>query len=259
MVIQIVLESLPVSSSGHVSLLEHYFEKKGYLISLYPSFFIPMPNTVFDYFTHGPTVFIITLFFFHRWFFLLKHLRKTFFIFIKGIKLIVVADSVTIIFFLLFNVIGKAWLPLCLGFFISGCALFSLYCCPKDVFGVWSWRKAVVLGAVQGIAFLPGISRFALTYVTARWLSLSWKKAFEISLLIQWPLITIGFLHSVYILFNHHLLFQLLNIHSLLVMLGASIIAFFALCFVWYAAKAKKVWLFSFYLFFISFVCLLFI
>ena len=41
---------------------------------------------------------------------------------------------------------------------------------------------------------MPGISRFGTTYVVARWLSLSPRRALELSFLIEFPLILGAFL-----------------------------------------------------------------
>lgn len=252
--VQIVLESFPVSSSSHVALLELYAQRYGLCIPHCPDLLLSLFSIdLLELFMHGPTALLIMLFFFNQWFFLLKNSMHCWRIILKICALTVLADSVTVFFFFLFKFIGKSWFPLGVGFMITVVLLFSLRYCAHEKQEAWNWRRAFIIGMVQGIALLPGISRLASTYVVARWLSLSWKRAFEISFLIQWPLIMGGFLHSLHVLIQHHMLFNFITVPCMCVMFGASIAAFGALWLMWYAAKTKKIWLFSFY------VCVVFV
>jgi len=104
---------------------------------------------------------------------------------------------------------------------------------------------------VQGVAFLPGVSRLALTYVAGRWLKLSNKKAFEISFLVHWPLMLASFLNTVVVRAMYKdvsSLEMLLRPQTLLVFACAGVVAFFALWFTWWVVGKKKMWMFSLYL-----------
>jgi len=201
-----------------------------------------------DHFAHGATVCVVALFFFNRCFFLLRNIFRCWPIVVKIIGLTFVADCVTFLFFIFFNVVGVSFFFLGLGFFITMVALYSLRWVPEQTPKRWCLRSAIILGCVQGIALLPGISRLGLTYVVGRWLGFAPRKAFEISLLIQWPLIAAAFLNSVRILFMHNNLAVVMNWQLLSVMLGAGVLAFYGLCFVAWCADQKKMWLFSWYM-----------
>jgi undecaprenyl pyrophosphate phosphatase UppP len=126
---------------------------------------------------------------------------------------VVIADTITIFFYLTF----KQWLTitgiatnhyaLLVGFCITTSLLFSNLCIIKHVTQPLSYAKACLLGLVQGIAFFPGISRFASTYTIARWLGLNHRRALETSFLLFTPFIIVaivgngipGFIH-----WDHH-------------------------------------------------------
>ena len=58
---QIIIESLPVSSSGHVILVQRLFEKFGY----FPEIFAD--SWIIDFILHGPTIVILLFYFFKTW------------------------------------------------------------------------------------------------------------------------------------------------------------------------------------------------
>ncbi|MCK4517445.1 undecaprenyl-diphosphate phosphatase, partial [Candidatus Babeliales bacterium] len=109
-------------------------------------------------------------------------------------------------------------------------------------------RKALILGCVQGIALLPGISRFATTYVAGRWLHLSPRRAFQISFLIQLPLISAAFVQGLYKIVGTPEGILLSSGRGLLTLVLATVIGFFALCFAQKLAYQEKFWWFGFYL-----------
>lgn len=50
-----------------------------------------------------------------------------------------------------------------------------------------SWAQALLIGAVQGIALIPGISLLGCSVVAAMWLGLTARRSYELSLLISVP------------------------------------------------------------------------
>jgi len=239
MCVQIILESFPVSSSGHVILLEHF------LRLFYSGAFIAVSESkLLSHFLHGPTAVVLAVFFWDRWTFLLKHFLIMWRIIIKIIFFAFLADIMTLIWYILFNsVIDISIFPIGLGFLISMLCLFSLRFLKREKYEVVTWQKALIIGAFQGVAFLPGVSRFGLTFVVGCWLGLSAKKSFEFSFVIQWPLIVLGFISSMMQL--SYLDAYIFNFCTLLVMVVSSIIAFFALHLVYFMALANRLWVFS--------------
>jgi len=248
---QIILESFPVSSSGHIILLERFFTT-----FLHKDLFFISSDKIFSHFLHGPTVCIIPFFFLHRWIFLLKNIKRCWRIIGKLIFFVLVADSITFLYFVLFNTFFyRSFFSVGVGFVISAIALFSLRYKKRKNIEKLDLKKVIILGNIQGLSLLPGLSRFGLTFVSACWLGIDPKKAFEFSFAIQWPLIAAGFLKSIVLLSDgqrySHVPWQ--NFNFVLIIVSASLVAFFALYFVERLIKAEKVWLFSVFLLF-SFV-----
>lgn len=251
---QIVLESFPISSSAHTILLQRILQQMDngvvhadglHAVFEHATLF---ESDVLAHWAHGPTLFVVALFFFHSWFFLLCHIKKCWRIIAKIIAFTALADLVTVLFFVLFHAFGTEWFPIGVGLCITSAALFSLAYIPKKQPAIWTWRTALLLGLVQGCALLPGISRLAATYVAARWLNFVPRKAVEISLLIQWPLIFVAWCNSVRILVNRGLLLYSLNPTMLLAMVGAAVVAFYSLCFVYYCLSTRRERWFAWYL-----------
>lgn len=180
--IQLITESFPVSSSGHVKLF-------GMLIK----------NPISDaelYFLHAPTIIILALFLRKRWWTLVRHPWRCRRIIGRLMLLGICAEVPTA---LLYGVLQKYpcdWLPLWVGFSITTALLLSVYVCQKrKLFSptIVPWQ-ALAIGITQGIALLPGISRLGITYVTGRWLGLTSRMSFLFSLTIAWPIMTADFL-----------------------------------------------------------------
>ena len=233
--LQIVLESLPVSSSGHIALLGKDF----YL----------------DHFSHGPTVLIILLVFRREWMRALRACWRKPVLFLKIAGLTILSCSITSLFYLIIRVwlVDVVWLKsngaLMAGFFISTVSLLSLISKRLQVsIKTFDVRKALILGCVQGIALLPGISRFATTYVAGRWLHLSPRRAFQISFLIQLPLISVAFVQGFYKIIGTPEGILLTQGRGLLTLVLATVIGFLALRFVQKLAYHGRFWWFGLYL-----------
>ena len=192
---QIVTESLPISSSGHeilLSCLMHLLDSNLILSPL-------MCSDTISYFFNIPTVILVPIFFFNRWWPIVKAWRRTWRIFIKIACYAWVACAVTASLFLLIRSLTIR-IPLWISFGITAVLLFSLAYAPPQAsheatpgtaernkkLSVW---YAIALGLVQGCAFFPGLSRLAAVYVVARWFGFNAQRAFEITWLVQWPLV----------------------------------------------------------------------
>lgn len=72
---------------------------------------------------------------------------------------------------------------------LTGVILLSLRKAPPAGDEQISWQRGLIIGAAQAFAILPGISRSGSTYVTSRWLKISPAEAFDFSFLMSIPVI----------------------------------------------------------------------
>ena len=245
--VQVVLESLPVSSSGHLTVLIRllqvfcddvcFFEN---VINLF--FFKSWIN-----FLHVPTALIVALFFFKRWYFLLINYTRTWPLVLKIGALTALADVVTACFYFCFHFFDVA-IPLPLGFLITLFVLGSLRWVGGSQSSAFTWYTAFVLGIVQGCALLPGISRFAAVFSAACWLGFSRRKAFEITWLLQWPLIVAASMRSIYYFYHIPFFTGVITLNLLLVLVAATVLAYYALVVSAYLVRRNQLWWFSVYM-----------
>ncbi|MBN2197389.1 MAG: undecaprenyl-diphosphate phosphatase [Polyangiaceae bacterium] len=76
-----------------------------------------------------------------------------------------------------------------LGFALTTVILASTYWAPTGESDELTWRTALLLGVVQGLAVLPGVSRSGFTICIALWSGVRPSRAFELSMLISLPAI----------------------------------------------------------------------
>ena len=222
-IIQIVAESFPISSSGHAALFSCIMSQYGMQLPA-------VTNAVwFNHLLHLPTALIIAIFFRRRWTWLLMRPWYYRAIIMKLIGIVGVADTITVLFYGLFKTVGLHWFPIGVGFICTMCILISLQWCPQPRKRYSPVCIALVLGCAQGISLLPGISRFAITYVCARWLCLNAHRAFYLSWLLQWPLIFVASLHGILGLSLCGLSPELLRQSLGLVIIGATVVAWYGL------------------------------
>ncbi|HRN77911.1 MAG TPA: undecaprenyl-diphosphate phosphatase [Candidatus Dependentiae bacterium] len=250
---QIVLESLPISSSGHIQLLEAFSSRifgqsNNFFVGFKRFFARAIPIDTLAHVLHAPTVLIVTCFFYNRWMFLLQHIQRTWRIILKIVFLVGIVDTITALFFIIFKCVYQPEIPLGLGFFITACTLYSTRYCVSLKPKQWSWQYAIVIGVVQGITLLPGISRFASVYAAARWLGLPQTKAFEITWLVQWPLIFVASMHGIYALYTYNMFQLFIQPYTLMVMGGATIMGYYILYWMYVLARTNMLWRLSYYM-----------
>ncbi|MBT3903220.1 undecaprenyl-diphosphate phosphatase [bacterium] len=136
--------------------------------------------------------------------------------------------------------------PLWLGFMITGILLASLAWCEVGTRRVNVWRVAV-LGCVQGLALLPGVSRFATVFVVSRWLGLPIRRAVAITFALQFPLQMAAGLRGVYHFFGADCAY-VLNIWMLLGMMLAIAGAYWLLWYMVVLAYTRRLYRFSWYM-----------
>lgn len=251
---QIIIEMLPISSSGHLTLLELLLKKYA-SFDIRQIFFPPAILKSIYYFMHGPTLLIICAYFFAQWWRLVFTSAG---IAWRLILCLVIADLITFIIYLVFKRTNIT-IPLGLGFIITAIFLFSTaWCSASKALSLLSFTDAAILGLVQGLALLPGVSRLAFTCSIGCWLGFSLADAFLLSWTMQAPLMAAAFAKSLKDLYELGALTQVLNLPIGLVMLVSSGVSFLALygigqmahhitwyCFGWYMFVPLIIWIFQ--------------
>lgn len=302
--VQIIVESFPISSSGHwyllLNLLKKFDNDCANIISHQNIFTFDFLQS-FDYVLHAVMLIVLSIFFFDRWKLYLVRMQSCLPIFFKVVCLTALADMVTGCFYLFFKMYPVEF-PLVVGFGITAVSLLSLYFInPSLSFVTFSvntentqderkgvfvsylfkfyssiknkfssplvlsvfhldekcnegWRgpvltpsKALILGLIQGIALLPGISRLATTYAAARWLGLQPRKAFEVSWLIAVPLFLAASMQGAYTIWNMPQVHELL-VGSFPYIIGAGFIAYAGLKFTAHLLYTNRAWWFGVYM-----------
>ena len=202
MITQVICENLPISSSGHVVLLQQIFDKYQFGVNHVEVLQLGQYLWAFDYVLQGVSAIVFLFYFFPLWWKLIvnKPVQITSLwdlnlwksrilpVFLFGF----VADGVTFLLWS-YDFVHKIEFPLSFGFLITAGALWSIqFAREKKGINIWSLRSGLIVGFVQGCALLPGVSRFATTVAVFQWLGYKGRIAFIVSFLLQWPLIAAG-------------------------------------------------------------------
>lgn len=179
-IVQGLTEFLPVSSSGHLVILHHYFGYKE-------------PQILFDIFLHIGTLFAVLIYFRHD---IIKIVTKE----RRLLGLVLIGSIPTAIIGFLFKDIYETlfadmkvvglMLIVTAGFLFLGQWALKSQSKEKVNNGPLGWLKAVVIGLVQGISIIPGISRSGSTIAAGLLLRLDRKEAVRFSFLLAIPAIT---------------------------------------------------------------------
>ncbi|MCX5706888.1 MAG: undecaprenyl-diphosphate phosphatase [Candidatus Omnitrophica bacterium] len=171
-IIQGLTEFLPVSSSGHLVVMQRVLGMSGEEIAL----------TVI---LHLGTFFAVALFFFKD---ILKLLRD-----IKSLSLILLVTAITGVI----GILGKDFFEslftspklIAVSFLITGIILLftrSFMEAKKNNVGL---KDALILGVTQAIAIIPGISRSGMTISTLLFRRIEKETCFKFSFLVSLPVI----------------------------------------------------------------------
>lgn len=254
-ILQILLESLPVSSSGHVALMQKYVSSFGDLIAVQDQLWIV------DFLLHGPMIIILLLFFFKTWWqiifqtpFVMKNFKSNqifqSFFWKKVIRIMtfgLIADGITICFWWL-DILPQ--ISLTVGFAMTATLLYATRFFNNDLrpFDM-SFAYAFWLGIGQSLSFLPGVSRFATTYAVGHFCGYSGRTSFAISFLIQFPLLIAAFIKGTVAMHkNLEFMRNFFDFKVLFVILTASIVSYALLWCVDVIIKKNKLWQFSWYM-----------
>jgi undecaprenyl-diphosphatase len=243
--IQGLTEWLPISSTGHLRLTEHFSGLK-----------VPI---LFDVLLHVGTL-IVTLLFFHKDIKnILAALGKRDFKTENGklIPLIIVGTIPTALIGVIFgNAIEALFsnlLPIAGAFVICGAVLYSSKIGNEKKESI-GYLEALIIGTAQGIAIIPGISRSGLTIAVALLLGTKREKAFKFSFLLSVPAI-VGALGLT--LYEQHDALVLAGVGWMEILVGVAVsmvVGYFALNLLRKIIANKKLYFFAFYCWLLSIV-----
>lgn len=175
-IIQGLTEFLPVSSSGHLALLQNYFKEV---------------NVGFDIIIHFATLLAIFVFFYKDILIILKDVfswntKSNNFKF--GWFVVFATIPIGLVGFFLKDIIYNIFSNLyfvALGFFISGMFLFVASFSNKK--SKLTGKNSFIIGLSQALALVPGISRSGSTVSTGVILGIERKEAIKFSFLLGIP------------------------------------------------------------------------
>jgi undecaprenyl-diphosphatase len=245
--IQGVTEWLPISSTGHLRIAEHFL---GLTLPL-----------LFDVTLHVGTLAIILLFF-------RKDIKLVLVALVKGdfksengklIPLIIVGTAPTALIGVVFSNTIETYfsnfLPIAGAFITCGVVLYFSKTGQERKENI-TYMEALAIGTAQGIALIPGLSRSGLTIATALMLGVRREKAFKFSFLLSVPAV-IGALGLT--LYEQHEMLTLVGVGLTEILVGIAVslvVSYFALKLLWKALAGKKFYLFALYCWLIGAVLL---
>lgn len=177
-IIQGIAEWLPISSTGHLRLMEHFLG-------------LSLP-ILFDVTLHIGTLVVIFVFFRTDIKNIISALVRLDFKSEYGrlIPLIVIGTIPTALIGYAFSTeiesIFSSVIPIALALITSGVLLFSSKIARERTDDI-TYPKAIVFGIAQGIAIIPGLSRSGTTIAVALLLGLRRERAFRFSFLLSIP------------------------------------------------------------------------
>ncbi len=180
-IVQGLTEWLPISSSGHLLILERLLNYDGGLVFEVALHFGTL-MAVFIYFSKDITDILRDLL---RGRFSTENGRL-------GVLLLVGTIPAAIVGFLVknyFDTILSGIVVAGLGFMITGVLLLIVAFIPLKRNDTVTWKKSLVIGTAQAVAILPSISRSGATIASGVLLGLSEKTAMKFSFLLSIPAI----------------------------------------------------------------------
>lgn len=246
-IVQGLTEFLPVSSSGHLFLLNKIFGINGdfLLVSIL---------------LHLATLLAVVIVFYKEIWQLIKHP------FSKQACNLYIATIPTIIIVLLFkksidNIFGNsALLPFC--FMLTAVLLFVTYLLSNkkqksyenQFEGTIRWTSAFSMGIAQGLAIIPGISRSGSTICTGLLLGESKKDCAKFSFLMSIPIILASMLYEILFTSSTSTLSQIGIIPLLIAFISAFLVGILSIKFMLKIVEKAKYYYFSIYLFVLAII-----
>ena len=248
-------EFLPISSSGHNAVIEHLFERGGNSLTQDSTEFIKL-----NIFLHFGSLIAILFFFRQR---IIDMCSKE----LRLIPMLIVATiPVGVVGILVYKFIpgSQEHLPtISICFLISGLMLLYTLRLPEGekTCSTMTWRDAIIIGFVQAITILPGISRSGTTIVVALWCGLKREDAAAFSFLLAIPVLAgTGLLGCVQLMRATAVEADAVGMSLWMLLFGAAtscIIGIITLMFLMDWLKKGKLWYFAIWLFIMSPVAML--
>ena len=236
--IQGVTEWLPISSTGHLRIAEHFLGLE-----------LPL---LFDISLHVGTLAVIFIFFRKDVKTILMALVERDFKSENGrlIPLIILGTIPTALIGIIFSStiekVFSSFLPVGAAFLICGLLLY-LSITGTEQKGNITYIAALAIGTAQGIALIPGLSRSGLTIVTALMLGVRKEKAFKFSFLLSVPAVLGALILTFY---EQHEVLTLAGVVWTEILVGifvSIVVSYFALKLLWKTIAGKKFYIFAFY------------
>jgi undecaprenyl-diphosphatase len=235
--IQGLTEWLPISSTGHLKIAEHFLGLK-----------VPI---LFDVILHVGTLIVVLVFFRKDIKNILSALLRLDFKtdYGKLIPLIIVGTIPTALIGLAFGEfiegVFQGLLPIATAFILCGVVLYSAKAGKEKTENI-GYLAALIIGIAQGIAIIPGISRSGATIAVALLLGIKRERAFKFSFLISIPAI-LGALGLTLYTQSNELTTVGLGWEVLAGMAVAIFVGYFALKLLWKILAKQKFHFFALY------------
>lgn len=240
-IIQGLTEWLPISSTGHLKVAEHFLHFLG-----------PEDSLLFDFTLHIGTLIVVLLFFRKDIKNILSALVRLDFKteYGKLIPLILVGTvpGATIGVFLegYVKYVFQSLLPIAVAFIFFGMLLYSAKARKEEIDNI-SYSAAVIIGIAEGIAVIPGISRSGATITVALLLRIKRERAFNFSFLLSIPAI-IGAIGYTFYTESGKLASAGLGWTEIIAgVTAAMVVGYFALKLLWRILAKKRFYAFAFY------------
>jgi len=243
-VVQGLTEFLPISSSGHLMLMENILD-------------VHSGGMFFNVLLHFATLMAVVIIFWKDVVYLIKHP------FGKEMQTIVIATIPTVILALVVNYFFDEFSLMAFvgfGFLISAIVIsitsFMMHKKPITKFLVVDNKRGFIIGLIQGLAVFPGISRSGSTICAGLLQGVEREESAKFSFLISLPVIIGGMVFELIDGFKTG--FEDINIWACLVgFLTAFLVALFTIKLMMKIVKKGNWWYFSIYLFILSLIVIL--
>jgi undecaprenyl-diphosphatase len=257
--VQGIAEFLPISSSGHLVLVDHYLKNMG------------KASLWFDVFLHIATLLVIIVFFWNEFLMLLRGMIK-FYKFFNDVEskifwLIVIATSVTVVVALLMetlvsNIVEKNYKLVGVMLIINSVILLIPYLVNNKVskdLGSINILDSILIGLFQGVGSLPGISRSGITISTGLTMGLERTTAGVFSFLLFIPTVIGAFVYETYKSLKTEGISNMGFSSSYLIgFVVAATIGYLALWLLMKFLKEGKLYIFSIYSFIVGLLAVIF-
>ena len=240
-IIQGLTEWLPISSTGHLKLAEHFL-----------NFFSPENSLLFEFILHIGTLIVVFLFF-------RRDVKNIFSALVrldfktehgKLIPLIVVgtipAATIGVVLKEPVEQVFQNVLYIAMAFILCGIVLYSAKAGKEKTDNI-GYLTAIIMGMAEGIAIIPGISRSGVTIAVALLIGVKREKAFKFSFLLSIPAI-IGAIGYTFYKDSGTLASAGLGLTEIIAgVTAAMVVGYLALKLLWKVLAKKKFHLFAFY------------